>query len=363
MSNRVHNFNPGPAALPDEVLEKVQDELFDYQGTGMSVMELSHRSSHFEEIISSAESLMLEVCNLDPGEYQVLFLQGGASLQFSMLPLNFLPEGNIADYIITGSFAQKSLKEAQKIGKTHIAASTEDGGFCSIPTPEEINYSSSPAYVHITSNNTIFGTQWQSYPETGDTPLIADMSSDILSRDIDMSRFSLVYAGAQKNLGPAGVTAVILKKELLERVPDNLPDMLSYKTHAEAGSLHNTPSCFPVYVLKLMLEWIKNRGGIKEQEKINRQKADMIYQVIDDNKEFYRGHARKEDRSIMNITFRLPDEKLEKTFLEEAQKEGMTGLKGHRSVGGIRASLYNAVTLKSCETLASFMQEFCRRKG
>lgn len=361
-SNRVFNFNPGPAALPTSVLEEVRQELLNYRGTGMSVMEMSHRSPEFEEIITSTASLMLEIMGLN-NDYHVLFLQGGASLQFAMIPLNFLHPGQTADYIITGNFAERAWQEARRIGQTHVAASTKEEGFKRIPRQEELNFSQSPAYIHITTNNTIFGTQWKYIPECGQAPLVADMSSDILSREMDLSRFSLIYAGAQKNLGPAGVTAVVIKKELLERATSNLPQILSYKVHAEANSLYNTPPCFAVYIVGLVLKWIKKKGGLKKIEEENKKKAALLYQVIDESGGFYRGHADKESRSTMNVTFRLPDEKTEKAFLEGAAAEGLVGLKGHRSVGGIRASLYNAVPLEGCKALALFMKDFRQKKG
>jgi phosphoserine aminotransferase len=362
MVYRVYNFNPGPATLPLTVLQEAQKELLDYRGLGMSVMEMSHRSREFEEIVNSAEALMLELLGLST-EYQVLFLQGGASLQFAMIPLNFLPPGATADYILTGSFATKALQEAEKLGKTHVAASAKNSNFRSIPSQDEIKFSESPAYVHITSNNTIYGTQWKYIPDCGEVPLVADMSSDILSRELEMTRFSLVYAGAQKNLGPAGVTVVIIKKSLLEGASKNIPAILSYKAHAEARSLYNTPSSFSVYILRLVLNWVKEKGGLKAIGELNKKKAALIYDVIDASEGFYRGHALREDRSDMNVTFRLPDDNREKAFAEEAAKEGLIGLKGHRSVGGIRASLYNAMPLEGVEALAQFMKEFLNRKG
>ncbi len=362
MSNRVYNFNPGPAALPLEVLEKAQSELLNYRGSGMSVMEISHRSQEFETIITEAENLMLELCGLSD-QYQALFLQGGASFQFAMIPYNFLPPEKTADYIITGSFAEKAWKEAARLGTTHIAASSKEDGFQSIPTAQQIQPSSAPVYMHITTNNTIYGTQWHSIPETGTVPLIADMSSDILSRPLDMTRFSLVYAGAQKNLGPSGVTVVIIKKDLLEKVETTLPAILSYRVHAEANSLYNTPPSFAVYMVKEVLEWVKQQGGLDTVGTRNEEKAALLYKAIDNSGGFYRGHAVKKDRSIMNVTFRLPDETLEKAFLEEASSRKMTGLKGHRSVGGIRASIYNAMPLEGCQALAELMSDFVKNKG
>ena len=362
MVYRVYNFNPGPATLPLPVLEQAQKEIFNYKDTGMSVMEISHRSPVFEELITSAESLLLELLGL-PENYQVLFLQGGASLQFTMVPFNLLPAGRTADYIITGSFAKKAAEEASRLGNIHVAADTKGNSFRNIPRPEEIQYSENPAYVHITTNNTIYGTQWKHIPDTGQVPLIADMSSDILSRKIDISKFSLVYAGAQKNLGPSGVTAVIINKDIVDRSAEDLPSMLSYKVLAESRSLFNTPPTYSIYILGLVLEWVKNNGGLETIQKRNEQKAALIYEAIDDSGGFYRGHADKEDRSTMNVTFRLSSEELEKTFLEKAAEKKLMGLKGHRSVGGIRASIYNAFPLEGCEILAQFMKEFSKQNG
>ncbi len=358
MVHRIYNFNPGPATLPLPVLEKAREELPVYRGTGMSIMEISHRSKEFTEVITSAEASFLELAGLKD-DYQVLFLQGGASLQFMMIPYNFLPPGKTADYIVTGSFAEKALQEASRLGETHTAGSTKSTRHSSIPLRKELSFSPDPAYVHLTTNNTIYGTQWKYIPDCGSAPLLADMSSDILSRQIDLSKFSLFYAGAQKNLGPAGVTVVVLRKSLLKKIPNNICNILSYKIHADSGSLYNTPSCFSIYILKLVMEWLKAQGGIKTVEALNEAKAAKIYEAIDRSENFFQGHARKEDRSTMNITFRLSDEKLEKKFVEEAAREGMTGLKGHRSVGGIRASIYNAMPLEGCETLAHFMENFC----
>ena len=362
MSNRVYNFNPGPAALPLEVLEKAQSELLNYRDSGMSVMEISHRSREFETIITEAENLMLDLYGLSD-RYQVLFLQGGASFQFAMIPYNFLSPGKTADYVITGSFAEKAWKEASRLGTTHVAASSREDGFQSIPAAQQIKPSSDPAYIHITTNNTIYGTQWHYTPETGAVPLIADMSSDILSRPQDMTRFSLVYAGAQKNLGPSGVTVVIIRKDMLETVEETLPAILNYRVHAEANSLYNTPPCFAVYMVKEVLEWVKQQGGLGAVGARNEEKAALIYKAVDESGGFYCGHAVKEDRSIMNATFRLPDEALEKDFLQEAASRKMTGLKGHRSVGGIRASIYNAMPLEGCQALAELMKDFVKSKG
>ncbi|MEW5919552.1 MAG: 3-phosphoserine/phosphohydroxythreonine transaminase [Bacillota bacterium] len=361
---RVYNFNPGPSALPLPVLETVQRELLDYKGNGISVMEMSHRSPQFEEINREAESLVLENAGLAAADYRVLFLQGGASLQFSMIPMNFLSPQAVADYVVTGSFAEKAYKEAKKLGNVHVAATTKESNYSTIPRQEELQFSEKPAYVHITSNNTIYGIQWHYIPDCGDTPLVVDMSSDILSRELDMSRFSLIYAGAQKNMGPSGVTVVIIRKSMLEQASDATPSsMLSYKIHAENDSLYNTPCTFGIYIIRLIMQWVKDMGGIKVLGGVNKEKADLIYDAIDASSGFYRGHAAKEARSGMNITFRLPDAELEKKFAAEAAKAEMIGLKGHRSVGGIRASIYNAMPLEGCRALASFMHEFARRNG
>ncbi len=362
MVYRIYNFNPGPATLPLPVLEKVQKELLNYRGTGMSILETSHRSKEFGEIVEAAEKQLLELYQLSE-DYRVLFLQGGASLQFAMVPLNFLSPQTSADYIITGSFATKAYEEAERITQVNIAASTKNNNYRNIPRQEEIKFSPSSAYVHLTSNNTIYGTQWQYIPDCGEIPLVADMSSDILSRKIEMNKFSLVYAGAQKNLGPAGITTVIIKKEMLEKASETIPAMLSYKVHAKAKSLYNTPTTFAIYILELVLQWIKEKGGLQAVENTNREKCSLIYRVIDKSGGFYRGHAAPEDRSMMNVTFRLPNDDLEKDFVEGAAKEGLSGLKGHRSVGGIRASIYNAMPLEGCEALAQFMEDYLKRNG
>lgn len=362
MPNRIYNFNPGPAALPLPVLEKAQSELLNYRHSGMSVMEMSHRSRVFEELIHHTEDLFKELTGIGD-DYRVLFLQGGASLQFNMVPLNFLGPGQTADYIITGSFAEKAYKEAGKNGKVRAAATTGVENFVRIPRPEELQLDKSACYVHITTNNTIFGTQWHYIPDTGEVPLVADMSSDILSRPFDYSRFALVYAGAQKNLGPSGLTLLLIRKDLLDRVPPELPSMLRYDIHAENDSLYNTPPTFGVYMVSLVLEWIKEKGGLAAMGDHNREKASIIYDAIDAGASFYRGHAQKDSRSFMNITFRLPDEELENLFVSEASGLGLGGLKGHRSVGGIRASIYNAMSREGCEKLAQFMDDFRRRNG
>lgn len=359
---RVYNFNAGPTVLPASVLKEAQRELLNYNGSGMSILETSHRSKQYEQINTEAEELLKELFRV-PDNYRVLFIQGGASTQFGMVPYNFLTEGKSADYILTGIFAEKAYNEAKKIGNTNIAGSTKDIGYTRITRSEEIKYSDNPCYVHITSNNTVFGTEWKDYPDTGSIPLIADMSSDILSRKIDVSKFALIYAGAQKNLGPSGVTAVIIRNDMLEKIPENLLTMWKYDTFAKDNSIYNTPPVFSVYILNLVLKWVKSIGGLEVIEKQNIEKANIIYDVIDKSNGFYKGHAEKESRSLMNITFRLQNEELEKVFVEEASKAGLKGLKGHRSAGGIRASVYNAMSIEGCQALVKFMNRFLNRNG
>jgi phosphoserine aminotransferase len=358
----VFNFNAGPAMLPPAVLEQVQAELRDYQGRGMSIMEMSHRSAEYEAINAQAEASFKRLLGVGDG-YRVLFLQGGASTQFAMVPMNFLPPGGSADFLMTGAWADKAYDEAAALGQARVAASTKEGGYRRVPRPDEIALSPSPAYVHLTSNETIQGIQWRTFPDVGDRPLVADMSSDILSRPIDAGRFALIYAGAQKNLGPSGVTAVLLRESWLARASKNVPTMLRYATHVKNNSLYNTPPTLGVYVLNLVLAWIDSTGGLVALAERNSRKARLVYDAIDQSGGFYRGHAEPGSRSLMNITFRLPSEALEKQFLGEAQAAGMVGLAGHRSVGGIRASIYNAVSVEACEALAALMKEFVRRHG
>jgi phosphoserine aminotransferase len=359
---KVYNFNAGPAIMPRPVLEQAQQELLDYQGIGMSVLEISHRSKEYEAINAEAEARIKRLLGLGD-EYRVLFLQGGASMQFAMLPLNFLPPGAVADYLLTGVWAEKALEEAGKIGQARAAASTKEGGYRRMPRQDEIRLSPEPAYVHISSNETIQGTQWHSWPDVGGRPLVADMSSDLLSRPLDAQRFDLIYAGAQKNLGPAGATVVIVRQSFLERASATPPTILRYATHAKSSSLYNTPPVFAVYLLNLTLGWIEQSGGLAAIERRNQQKATTVYAAVDRSGGFYRGHAEPASRSLMNVTFRLPTEELEKQFVAEAKSAGMVGLAGHRSVGGIRASLYNAMDLAGCQVLAGFMDEFLRNNG
>jgi phosphoserine aminotransferase len=358
----VYNFNAGPAMLPPAVLEQAQAELRDYQGSGMSIMEMSHRSKEYEAVNAQAEATFKRLLGVGAG-YRVLFLQGGASTQFAMLPMNFLPPGAAADYLMTGAWAEKAYEEAAALGKPRIAASTKGDGYRRVPRADEIDLSPAPAYVHLTSNETIQGVQWDTFPDAGDRPLVADMSSDILSRPFDASKFSLIYAGAQKNLGPSGVTAVLLRESWLAKANKGAPTMLRYETHVKNNSLYNTPPAFGVYVLNLVLQWIEKTGGLPALAERNARKAQLVYEAIDRSGGFYRGHAAPGSRSRMNVTFRLPNEALEKQFLAESQKAGMVGLAGHRSVGGIRASLYNALGVEACQALASLLDDFARRNG
>lgn len=359
---RVHNFNAGPAVLPQTVLEQAQQELLDYQGRGMSIMEMSHRSKEYEAINNEAETRFKRLLGVGD-EYRVLFVQGGASTQFAMLPMNFLRPDAVADFLMTGAWSDKACEEASLIGQAHVAASTREEGYRRVPRPDEIGLSNRSAYVHLTSNETIQGVQWQAYPDVGDRALVADMSSDIMSCPIDAHRFSLIYAGAQKNLGPSGVTVVLLRQSWLETARTDVPTMLRYATHAKNNSLYNTPPTFGVYLLNLVLGWIDNQGGLAAMGERNAHKAQTVYDAIDRSGGFYRGHAERDSRSQMNVTFRLPSEALEKQFVSEATAMQMIGLGGHRSVGGVRASLYNALGLESCQTLAAFMDEFARRNG
>ena len=360
---RVHNFNAGPAGLPLEVLQQAQAELLDFKGTGMSVMEISHRSKEFEAVIQEAEANLRELLAIPTG-YKVMFLQGGATLQFAMAPMNLRPAGASADYIISGAWSKKASEEAQKLGATRIAATTKATNFDHLPAQADLDLDPKAAYLHFTSNETIHGVEYHTEPVTpAGVPLFCDSSSDFLSRPIDVAKYGLIYAGAQKNIGPAGVVVVIVREDLLERVPANLPAMLDYKLLAADGSLYNTPPCFSIYMVGLVLKWIKNMGGAAAIAKRNQSKADIVYKTIDASGGFYRGHALPADRSLMNITFRLPAEALEDQFASEAKKNGLVGLKGHRSVGGMRASTYNAVTIEGAQDLSSFMQEFQRKNG
>jgi phosphoserine aminotransferase len=361
MTERIFNFSAGPAVLPVPVLEEAQRDMISLPGVGMSVMEISHRSKTFDEIINRTEASLRELLKI-PSNYHILFLQGGASLQFSMVPMNFLPADGSADYVLTGSWGKKALKEAKKLGAVNVAATMADGGFTRVPSRDEMSLNPHAAYVHITSNETIEGVQWKREPDVGDVPLVVDSSSDILSRELDVNKYALIYAGAQKNMGPSGVTLVVVREDLLPRIPENLPTMLDYRIHVENKSLYNTPNTWGIYIMDLFCKWLKDQGGLAGMEKQNDEKAQLLYDAIDAT-DFYRGHADVDCRSPMNVTFRLPSEGLEKKFAAEATAQGLDGLKGHRSVGGIRASIYNAFPRAGVEALVSFMKDFERRNG
>jgi len=359
--SRAFNFNAGPAALPLEVLEIAQKELTDFNGTGMSIMEHSHRGKAYDAVHAEAVANLNRLLGVTD-DYQVLFLQGGASMQFSMVPMNLLGAGQTADYVNTGAWASKAIKEAKKLGGVNVLADTSKDIPTTMPDYDALSYTPGAAYVHVTSNETIAGTQMKRFPKT-EAPLVADMSSDILCRPIDITQFGLIYAGAQKNLGPSGVTLVVIRKDLLARAPDSLPTMLQYRTQAENNSLYNTPPTFGIYILMLVTRWLLEKGGAAGIEKINQAKADQLYAAIDNSGGFYRGTAVKEFRSTMNVTWRLPSEDLEAQFIKEAVALNMSGLKGHRSVGGIRASIYNAVPATAMEALIGLMQDFQAKNG
>ncbi|MCR8843772.1 3-phosphoserine/phosphohydroxythreonine transaminase [Paenibacillus sp. SC116] len=359
---RAYNFNAGPAALPLEVLERAQSEFVEFAGTGMSIMEMSHRGGVYEGVHNEAKSLLKELLNI-PAGYDVLFMQGGASTQFAMIPLNLLAPGKVGAYVNTGSWATKAIQEAQLVGETQVVASSEANKFMSIPSLSDLQLPEQAAYLHLTSNETIEGTQFHAYPDTGNVPLIVDMSSDILCRPIDVSQFGMIYAGAQKNLGPSGVTVVIAKEELIANSPKTIPTMMRYSTAHKNNSLYNTPPSFSIYMVKLVLEWIKEQGGLSAVQVANEYKAQLLYNAIDNSDGFYRGCAEQDSRSIMNVTFRLATEELEKAFAAQAEQAGFIGLKGHRSVGGLRASIYNAVPRSSCEALVQFMEDFRLKNG
>jgi len=361
VTTRIYNFSSGPAVLPVPVLEEVQRDLLALPGAGMSVLEMSHRSKAFEQIIQRAEGDIRRLAGV-PDKYAVLFLQGGASLQFSMVPMNLLTPGMTADYILTGSWTQKAATEAKRVGRIHIAATTQADGFSRIPHQDELKLTPGAAYVHITSNNTIEGTQWRTLPEVGEVPLVSDASSDIFSRRIDIARHGLIYAGAQKNLGPAGATVVIIRNDLLERSSADLHTMLNYKIQAENRSLYNTPAAFAIYIIGLVVTWMAAQGGLEAMARANERKAAKLYAEID-RSGFYRGTAQPASRSLMNLTFRLHSEELDTRFVREATAQGLDGLKGHRSVGGMRASIYNAFPEEGVEALTQFMREFERRNG
>lgn len=358
---RAHNFSAGPATLPTEVLKKAQDEILNYKATGVSIMEMSHRGPHYTEIDQQAKERLRRLLGLGD-DFEIMFLQGGATTQFMQVPFNFLREDETADYINTGAWSRKAIKEAKRFGKVHISYSSEEDHFDHVPAQNETRFDHDSRYVHFTSNNTIFGTQFPEEPKTGGIPLVCDASSDFLSRPIDVKKYGLIYAGAQKNLGPAGVTVVIIRKDFLETAKgdDDVPTMLNY--HSHTGKILNTPPTYPVYLMNLVLGWIEEKGGTEYFESFNKEKAEKLYGVIDED-EFYRGTARTDSRSLMNVTFRLPTEDLEAKFLEEAAEHDLLALKGHRSVGGVRASIYNNCKMVSVDALADFMMTFREKNG
>jgi phosphoserine aminotransferase len=358
MADRVFNFSPGPATLPYEVLLKAGQDIVNFQETGIGLIELSHRSKEFMAVTDAAEASLRELMQI-PDNYKVLFLQGGASSQFFMIPMNLLGKGKKASYLNTGTWSKKAIKEAQLFGEIEVPFSSEAANFNRVPKPDEYTVAEDSEYLYYVSNNTIYGTEFAELPKT-DKMLISDMSSDILSRPVDVSRFGLIFAGAQKNLGPAGVTIVIIREDLLDRTPANIPTMLAYKTHADKGSMFNTPPCFALYVVGEVLKWLKKLGGVTAIEKINRQKAALLYAAIDSG-DYYRGHAEKESRSLMNIAFNLPTPELEAKFIAEAAAIGLNGLKGHRSIGGCRASIYNAFPVEGVVKLVEFMKDFAAK--
>lgn len=353
--NRVYNFSAGPSTLPVEVLETARNEMLNWHGSGMSVMEMSHRSKWFDDIIKKAEADLRELMNI-PSNYKVLFLQGGAWTQFAMVPMNLMKKGK-ADYVNTGQWSKKAISEARKYGKVNVIASSENETFTYIPELNPDTFSRDADYFYITTNNTIYGTRYTKLPETGNVPLVADMSSNILSEVYDVTKFGLIFAGAQKNMGPAGVTVVIIREDLISDVQPEVPTMLQYKVHAENSSLFNTPPCFSIYICGLVFEWLKKLGGISEMQKINEEKAAILYDFLD-NSSMFKGTVRKQDRSLMNVPFITGNKDLDAQFIKEAAENGLVNLKGHRSVGGMRASIYNAMPIEGVKKLVEFMKEF-----
>ncbi|MFZ5765516.1 MAG: 3-phosphoserine/phosphohydroxythreonine transaminase [Thermodesulfobacteriota bacterium] len=355
MPERIYNFSPGPATLPVEVLQQAAIDIVNYNNRGIGLIELSHRGKDFMAVAEEAEALVRELLNIQ-ANYKVLFLQGGASTQFAMVPMNLLGPGKKGSYLNTGVWAKKAIKEANIVASAHVAYSSEPSKFDHVPVDSDYTVDPDAEYLYFVSNNTIYGTQFHTMPKS-DKMLVCDMSSDIMSRPFAMEPFGLVFAGAQKNIGPAGATLVIVRDDLLDRVPETVPTMFRYKTHADNGSMFNTPPCFAIYIIGLVCKWLKKMGGMPAIEKINHEKAAILYDAIDAS-DFYRGHARKDSRSLMNVTFNLPTPELEKKFIEEAAKRGLDGLKGHRSIGGIRASIYNAFPKQGVIDLVAFMKEF-----
>ncbi|MGN0557551.1 MAG: 3-phosphoserine/phosphohydroxythreonine transaminase [Acutalibacteraceae bacterium] len=353
---RVYNFSAGPSMLPEEVLKKAAAEMLDYEGSGQSVMEMSHRSKVYQSIIDAAEALVRELMNV-PDNYKVLFLQGGASSQFAMIPLNLMNKSGKADYVITGQWAKKAYKEGARYGEAHVVASSEDKTFSYIPKLDKSTFTPDADYFHICMNNTIYGTKWHELPDTGDVPLVADISSCIMSEPIDVSKFGVLYAGAQKNLAPAGVTLVIIREDLIGNAQDITPTMFNYQTHADNGSMFNTPPCYTIYIAKLVMEWIKSIGGLEAMKERNEKKAKLLYDFLDSS-ELFKGTVVPEDRSLMNVPFVTGDADMDAKFVKEATEAGFVNLKGHRSVGGMRASIYNAMPYEGVEKLVAFMKKF-----
>lgn len=353
---RVYNFSAGPAVLPVDVLKEAQKELVNYGSSGMSVMEMSHRSKDYQIIIDKTESTLREIMNI-PDNYKVLFLQGGASLQFAMVPLNLMTKNKKADFIDSGVWAAKAIQEAKKYGDVNVIASSKADTYSHIPNYKDSDFDKEADYVYICSNNTIYGTRFNELPDTGDVPLVADMSSTILSEEIDVSKYGVIFAGSQKNMGPAGATVVIIREDLIGNADGSIPTMLDYKIHADADSMYNTPPTYTIYMLGLVFDWIKNQGGIKEIERINKEKAALLYDCIDGSK-LFKGTTAVEDRSLMNVTFITGDADLDALFVKEAMEAGLVNLKGHRSVGGMRASIYNAMPLEGVKALVDFMTTF-----
>jgi len=360
MEKRIYNFSAGPCTLPEEVMLEAQKDFYSYKGEGLSVMEMSHRSKSYDDIIVAAEKDIRQLLNISD-DYVVMFLQGGATLQFSMIPLNIMAPNNKADYINTGAWSKKAIKEAKRVGEVNIAATSEDANFNYIPKQDALKLTSDASYVHFTSNNTIFGTEFKIEPEVGNVPLVCDASSNILSKTIDVNKYGLIYAGAQKNMGPAGVALVIVKKSLLERASDSLHTYLNYNTHATKGSMYNTPPTYTIYIMGLVYKWLLRNGGLEEMQRVNEAKAKMLYEAIDNSGGYYKGSAAIEDRSLMNVTFNLQSEELEKKFIAEATQKDFIGLKGHRSVGGVRASIYNAFPPQGVADLVQLMKDFKSR--
>lgn len=360
MTKRIDNFSAGPAILPTEVLEKAQSELLSLKGIGMSVMEVSHRSEHFEQILESAKQGLRRLLNI-PLNYRILFLQGGASLQFAQIPMTFLSKDSSADYIVNGAWSEKSVNEAKKFGSVNVVFSGKETGYRSVPNQEDLRFSKDAGYIHYCSNETIDGVEFKYDLDGGNVPVICDASSNILSKPIDVSRYAIIYAGAQKNIGPSGVTVVIIRDDLIEKVPPNLPSMLDYRNFAENGSMPNTPNTWGIYLIGLVCDWLAEKGGLAAMAQLNKQKAGILYDAIDSSDGYYQGHAERNARSLMNVTFRLGNEELEKRFCAEATVLGLDGLEGHRSVGGIRASIYNAFPREGVERLVKFMKEFAQK--